>query len=272
MTTNVTQEPRPLLATQVEALKVEIYADRTQVAAAAALRAAASMRAEIAAHGRIAVMFATGASQLEVLKRLTANTDLEWPRVTGFHLDEYAGLNPAHPASFRHYLRSNLLARAPLGVFHEIEADRRDLDEVCRRYAAMLDADFPRLGFAGIGESGHLAFNDPHEADFEDPLFVRQVRLDPVSRMQQVAEGWFPDIASVPETAVTVTIPPILRIRELLVVAPGSRKAEIVARALTEPIHAGCPATVLRRHQGATLLLDQAAAAALPASLRPAFP
>jgi len=239
-----------------------IAADAAALGAAAAAHAAARIRALAARHGRFAVVFATGASQLATLRALTA-MDLPWRQIVGFHLDEYIGLSAGHPASFRWYLREELAAKAPFAAFHFIAADAADAAAACGEYARLLAAEPPRLGLIGIGENGHLAFNDPGEADFDDPEAVKIVTLDSACRNQQVAEGWFPRLEDVPARAITLTIPAIMQIPELVVSVPGERKAAIVERVLRGPICPECPATILRRHARAALFLDRASAARL---------
>lgn len=238
-----------------------IGADAAALGAAAAAYAAARLRELARRQAQVAVVFATGASQLATLRALTAMPDLPWGQIVGFHLDEYAGLSGDHPASFRRYLRTELTSKAPLAAFHFIAGDAADPDRVCREYARLLAEQPPQLGLIGIGENGHLAFNDPGEADFDDPQAVKVVALDDACRRQQVAEGWFPRIEDVPQRAITLTIPTIMRVPELVVSVPGERKAEIMARVMGEAISAACPATILRRHPRARLFLDAASAA-----------
>jgi glucosamine-6-phosphate deaminase len=244
-------------------LRVEIYRDRKQAAEAAALAASQAIAESLRNRAFTAVVFATGASQLSVLAQLTARADVHWPSVAGFHLDEYVGLPREHPASFRNYLDRNLLQRVPLGVFHEIDSNAADLEQTCRSYGEKLRANAPGVCLLGIGENGHLAFNDPAEADFNDAADVKLVQLDIPCRQQQVAEGWFDNIEQVPVRAITVTIPAIVRIPRLLVSVPGPRKAAIVRQTLSAPISPACPATILREHPNATLYLDQESASEL---------
>lgn len=248
---------------RVDSLKVEIHPDRASAARAAAKAAAKAMLALLESKTVPGVIFATGASQLAMLESLTGMADLSWSRICGFHLDEYAGIPTTHPASFRHYLRRNLTERVSLREFHEIEGDADDLARVCRDYAAKLTAQAPQLCLLGIGENGHLAFNDPGEADFEDSEDVKIVRLDAICRQQQAAEGWFRTVDEVPERAITLTIPAILRVPQLIVSVPGSRKAAIVRRTVLDAISPACPATILRRHPDTTIYLDRESASEL---------
>lgn len=248
---------------QVGTLKLEIYSTAEAACAAAAKSVAESLREKWSTTGKIGVIFATGTSQIEILRILTSMADLPWSRVLGFHLDEYIGIDGNHPASFRHYLRVNLTDRVKMLQFFEIDGSSPNPTMVCEEYAQRLHMARPQICMLGLGENGHLAFNDPGEADFEDPKDVKIVQLDTVSRQQQVSEGWFPSIDDVPEHAITVTIPAILRVPKLVVTILGTRKAQILKRVLTDPISPNCPATILRTHAGATAYLDRAAATEL---------
>jgi glucosamine-6-phosphate deaminase len=208
-------------------------------------------------------MFATGASQLETLRALTAMPGLPWEKIVGFHMDEYPRLGDQHPASFRRYLRQNLTSKVRMRQFYGLDPDTGGPEEACRRYAELLNHYKPQLCLFGIGENGHLAFNDPGEADFKDPKDVKIVHLDATCRKQQLAEGWFKSLDEVPETAITVTIPALLRIPQLIASVPGPRKAHIAKLTLIEPISTNVPATVLREHPNATIYLDRESAAEL---------
>ncbi|HTU03748.1 MAG TPA: glucosamine-6-phosphate deaminase [Candidatus Sulfotelmatobacter sp.] len=246
-------------------MKIEIHASRRAAGEAAARAAAQSLR-DLAERARdVAVIFATGASQLETLHALTSISGLPWNQVTGFHMDEYVGLTADHAASFRRYLRDHLTERVALRAFREIDGSAADPECVCREYAQKLRSCEPQLCLLGIGENGHLAFNDPAEADFEDPRDMKVVELDSVCRQQQVAEGWFRSLDEVPKTALTLTIPALLRVPKLIASVPGSRKARIVRRTLEEPISTACPATILRTHPDVTVYLDEESAAELGA-------
>jgi glucosamine-6-phosphate deaminase len=246
-------------------LTVRVFPDAGTLATAVAADAAAVLQRAIDADGVAHAMFATGNSQIAFLDALTdRRTEVDWSRVVGFHMDEYCGISAEHPASFRRYLRERLMDRVPLRTFHEIAADAPDSEGECRRYAALL-ADHPlHLCCLGIGENGHLAFNDPPVADFDDPLDVKVVALDDGCRRQQVGEGHFPSIDAVPPRAITVTIPALLRAASVSAIVPEARKREPVARALTGPISTECPASVLRTCAHATLYLDADSAGSLP--------
>jgi glucosamine-6-phosphate deaminase len=248
---------------QVGMLKLEIYPSGEAACAAAARAVAKSLLETSNSNEDIGVIFATGTSQIETLRVLTSIRDLPWNRVLGFHLDEYIGIEADHSASFRHYLKVNLTDRVDMREFFAIDGSSPNPDAVCRDYAQRLRMADPRICMLGVGENGHLAFNDPGEADFEDPEDVKIVELDAVSRQQQASEGWFKSIEDVPKRAITVTIPAILRVPELVVMILGSRKAHILKRVLTDAISTDCPATILRRHPDATVYLDRASTADL---------
>jgi glucosamine-6-phosphate deaminase len=248
---------------EVENLKIEIYPTRAEAGAAAARMAADELKKLTQDSHAIGVIFATGASQLETLRTLRTMPGLPWDRVQGFHMDEYVGLAPEHPASFRHYMRKNLISHVSMRSFREVDGSAVDPDLECRQYARELRAANPQLCLLGIGENGHLAFSDPGVADFSDPLDVKIVDLDHECKQQQVAEGWFPGIDDVPARAITLTIPALLRVPKLIVSVPGPRKAAIVRRTLEEEISTACPATILRRHRNATVFLDNESASQL---------
>jgi glucosamine-6-phosphate deaminase len=205
--------------------------------------------------GRVAIVLASAVSQSEFLEALGSDTRIDWSRVIAFHLDEYVGIKPDHPASFRRFQRDRLFARVTPGAFHELGGDAPDLDAEIRRYSKLLDEQRPSIGFLGIGENGHLAFNDP-PADFSDPQLVRVVELDQVCRMQQVHDGQFPDLDAVPRTALTLTVPAIMRVPQLILNVPGKAKAQAVRATVEGEITNQCPASILQQHPNATLFLD----------------
>jgi len=248
---------------EVGTLKLEIHVSQKAAGEAAAQSAAQALQRLDHAHNEIGVIFATGASQLETLRALASMPDLPWRKVHGFHLDEYLGIAENHPASFRRYLRENLTQRVPLAEFFEIDGSAFDPDRVRRDYVQELRKADPQLCLLGIGENGHLAFNDPPEANFNDPEAMKVVTLDAACRQQQLAEGWFKKLEEVPLRALTLTIPTLLKVSRLIVSVPGRRKAQIVRRTLEEPISTACPATILRTHPDVTLYLDPESASEL---------
>lgn len=237
--------------------------DVDQIARDAAVDAAEALRTAIAARGEANVMLATGNSQLAFLVELVELPDIAWDCVRAFHMDEYVGLAPSHSASFQRYMRERVAARLPFMEFNYLVGDAPDAEAEATRYEALLRAHPLDLCCAGIGENGHLAFNDPPVADFDDPRDVKVVRLEDASRRQQVNEGHFPNIDAVPTHAITVTIPALLRARRVLVIVPEARKAVPVHRALYDDVSTACPASILRRKSNATLYLDLESSALL---------
>ena len=249
-------------------LAVEIHADRRALGLAAARATAAYLHDVIAARGEARVIFACAPSQNEFLSALIAvaregHTAVDWSRVTAFHMDDYVGLPGTHPQSFRHYLRAHLLAHVKVGRFHPLPAEEPDAAGVVARYSALLAEKPIDLICLGIGENGHIAFNDPPVADFEDPHLVKVVELDRACREQQVADGCFPTFADVPKHAFTLTVPVFRRATRLSIHVPGPRKAAAVKATIVNTISTECPASILRLHPAATLYLDHAAAALL---------
>lgn len=249
---------------KVNSLKVESYESTEAMGKAAAESAAESLRALAARNDVVGVIFATGASQMATLNALTSIPGLPWDKVVGFHMDEYIGIPDDHPASFRRYLRERLTSKVKMRQFYGVDGTRGDPEETCREYADLLRQYNPQLCLLGIGENGHLAFNDPAEANFDDPVDIKIVSLDTQCRQQQVNEGWFPNLKAVPERAITLTIPTLLRVPRLIASVPGERKAHIVHRTLTEEISTRCPATIMRKHPDTTVYLDPASATELP--------
>jgi glucosamine-6-phosphate deaminase len=248
---------------QVEAMKIEIHQNSKAAGAAAAQAAASALRDLASSRASVAVIFATGASQLDTLDALTGMQGLPWNQVSGFHMDEYVGIAEDHPASFRRYLRERLTRKVQMKEFFEIDGNAADPEQEAEKYAGRLRFADPQLCLLGIGENGHLAFNDPAVANFTDPRDAKVVQLDSLCRKQQAAEGWFASAAEVPASAITLTIPTLLRVPKLIASVPGARKRGIVRRALEEAISTQCPATILRTHPNVTLYLDLESAAEL---------
>jgi glucosamine-6-phosphate deaminase len=256
-------KPAPISSFRRDTLTVETYQDKKTLGQAAASVAAERLRALAKLHDTVPVIFATGASQLATLDALTSLPEIPWNQVVGFHMDEYINIPEDHPASFRRYLRENLTRRVAMRRFYEIDGTEADPAKTCREYSDLLLTHQPLLCLLGIGENGHLAFNDPHEANFDDPVDAKIVTLDTACRQQQMSEGWFPTLQDVPAKAITLTIPTLFRVPELILSIPGERKAQIVKRSLYDPISTACPATILRKHPNATIFLDKNSAANL---------
>jgi glucosamine-6-phosphate deaminase len=239
------------------------------MAQAAAAQAAAAIRRAIDSHGRARIIVATGASQFEFLEDLTANQAVDWTRVTLFHLDEYVGLPIEHPASFRRYILDRVIRKTSLQDYLLLDGEG-DVREVCRQAGAALNSAPVDVAFVGIGENGHLAFNDP-PADFatDEPYII--VQLDDACRRQQVGEGWFGSISEVPQSALSMSVRQILKSREIICVVPDERKAAPVKAALEGPVTPNLPASALRDHGNVTIYLDAASAALLQPETLEAF-
>jgi glucosamine-6-phosphate deaminase len=247
-------------------MRVRTYANRESLSVAAARDAARAIRDAVSARGGARIVAATGASQFEFLAALTATPDLPWTHVEMFHLDEYVGLPIDHPASFRRYLLERLIRPAGIAHYHLLDAER-DAERTAERAGALLAARPVDVAFVGIGENGHLAFNDP-PADFatEQPYIV--VELDEACRRQQVGEGWFASMADVPSRAISMSIRQILKAREILAVVPDARKAPAVAACLEGDIAPAAPASILRTHENTTVYLDRDSASLLSPATR----
>lgn len=238
-------------------LKVRIFPDRNQMGRACAAEAAAALRRTIADKGSANVIFASAPSQLELLNGLIAETGVEWGKVRALHMDEYIGLPADAPQSFGNYLRTRLFTRLPFAEVFYLDGNAPDVEAECRRYSAVLRQHPVDITFLGIGENGHIAFNDPSIADFNDPKLVKMLpELDAVGRLQQVHDGWFASLDQVPYSALTLTVPALVAARYVYACVPGKTKQQIVRRTLQGPIGEDCPGTVIRLHPAAELYLD----------------
>ena len=236
--------------------EVTVFPGTGAMARAAADRAAAVLRDAVERNGVAHAMFATGNSQIAFTDALVGDTPgIPWGEVVVFHMDEYVGIGPDHPASFQRWIRERIVEPTGPRAAHYLDGQAPPEDE-CRRYTDLLARHPLDLCCLGIGENGHLAFNDPPVADFGDPRDVKVVELDPACRRQQVAEGHFVDDAAVPRRAVTVTIPALLRAARVLAVVPEARKADPVRNALEGPVTTSCPASILQRTPHAAVFLD----------------
>jgi glucosamine-6-phosphate deaminase len=250
-------------------IETKLYADKNEAGAAAARFGAKAIAEAIAARGRATIVVATGASQFEMLAALVGHDEIDWSKVTAFHLDEYIGMADTHPASFRRYLTEHFLSKLPtIGAFHFVIGDAPDLAGELARINGLLDARPIDVMFAGIGENGHLAFNDP-PADFETTVAYKVVDLDERCRRQQFGEGWFPTLEAVPTRAISMTISRIVSSRVIVLTVPDERKAEAVAGALEGPVTNLLPASILQTHPACRMFLDPPAASRL--SRKPAL-
>jgi glucosamine-6-phosphate deaminase len=246
---------------------LKMFPDKVTLSRAAAVQAAAAIRLAIEQRGRARIIAATGASQIDFLDALTKAPRIDWQKVEGFHLDEYIGLPITHPASFRKYLKEALVSKTGIGEFHWIEGDAADPAAVIREVSRELASAPIDVAFVGIGENGHLAFNDP-PADFttEDPYLI--VNLDEPCRQQQVGEGWFTDISQVPQRAISMSPRQILKAREIVAVVPDRRKAHAVKACLEGEISPLAPASILRKHANTTVYVDTDSASQLSPALQ----
>jgi glucosamine-6-phosphate deaminase len=239
-----------------------VYPEKEAMGEAAAGFVAKTLRKSIAEQGFARVIFATGASQYAFLAALVEISDVDWSKVQAFHLDEYLGLPKTHPASFRKYLNERLFSHLSFGAIHMLDGMSEDRQAECARYGALLATAPIDVACIGIGENGHLAFNDP-PADFEAPSLVHVVELDARSRQQQVGEGHFATLDDVPTRALTLSIPAIMQAKVISCVVPDERKAEAVQCALEGPITPDCPGSVMRRHPAVHMWCDEPAVSRL---------
>jgi glucosamine-6-phosphate deaminase len=233
---------------------LKVFADKIQLGQAAAAQAAKAIQESIAERGQARIIAATGMSQFEFLNALIATPGIDWTKVEMFHLDEYVGLPVTHPASFRKYLLERFIEPAGL-VNHHLLDGESDPQEVCRTVGALIASAPIDVAFVGIGENGHLAFNDP-PADFEteEPYLV--VTLDEACRRQQVGEGWFAGLEDVPQQAISMSVKQILSAQEIICIVPEARKAEAVRNCFELEISPLYPASILRTHGNTTVYLD----------------
>lgn len=239
----------------IDKLQVTVYGDPTEMGEAAADFVESKLDEAIRQRGEANLILATGASQFSFLKALQGKV-IDWKRITVFHLDEYKGISDQHPASFRKYLRERILDAVSPKKIYFLNGDAPDLEKEVDDYSKALEQHPIDIACIGIGENGHIAFNDPPVADFNDPKWVKLVSLDEDCRNQQLGEGWFPTLDDVPKQALTLTIPAIMHCKTISCVVPDERKATAVHNTLHGEIGTECPATILRTHSDIRLFLD----------------
>lgn len=242
---------------KVDQLRVRVYDTRLEMGQAAALDGLNRLRALLARKEQVNVVFAAAPSQNEMLETLTRAGGIDWRRVHAFHMDNYVGLDQDAPQQFSTFLKDRLFSRVPLGEVHLMGNTEAD----AAKYAQLIKDRPIDLCFLGIGENGHIAFNDPGVADFNDPEFVKVVKLDEVCRNQQVNDGCFASLSLVPTHALTLTIPALVSATHMVCTVPGKTKAWAVREMLTRAPSSALPATALRQHASAALYIDKAAAA-----------
>jgi len=240
----------------VEKLQVKVFSNRREMGKAAGQSVAEKMKEILKARKALSIVFASAPSQNEFLEVLSQSQGIDWNKVTAFHLDEYVGLSSEAPESFGNFLRTRFFEKVRPGRVFYLNGMTEDLEAECKRYAGLLRDHTLDVACIGIGENGHLAFNDPPFADFQDPLLVKIVELDLVSRQQQVHDGCFKSLQEVPKKAITLTIPAILSAKFIYCMVPAHSKAEAVKRTLQGSVSTDCPATILRKHENAILFLD----------------
>ncbi len=250
----------------VDTARVTVHLTSRHLGEATAAQVAGLIADAVATSGVARIIIGTGPSQAEFIAALVARQDVPWDAVEVFHMDEYLGMPVTHPASFRRWLRTHLTDRVAVRASYELDGDAADVDAEIERYGALLQAAPIDVSCVGFGENGHLAFNDPPVADFADPATVKRVTLDERCRLQQVGEGHFPSLEEAPTTALTVTVPALLRARTVVACVPERRKAAAVRDALEGPIATACPASALRTHPRAFVHLDLEAASLLNAA------
>jgi glucosamine-6-phosphate deaminase len=260
----------PRYATGAFFVLLKVFNDRVALGRAAAEQAAAAIRRAIAERGNARIVAATAASQLEFLDALTKARGIDWSKVEVFHLDEYIGLPVTHPGSFRKMLREQLLQKTGIANYYLLDGDAADPLEVVRRVGKEVASRPVDIAFLGIGENGHIAFNDP-PADFQTEESYIIVNLDEACRQQQVGEAWFADISQVPKQAISMSARQILKSKEILAVVPDSRKAHAVKLCFEDPISPMAPASILRTHPNATVYLDKNSASLLGPTLQSAL-
>lgn len=254
---------QPIQTFTVDKLTVRVYASQDDLSEAVATEVRDHLIATLARQGSAASILATGNSQIRFLQRLVDSGGVDWSRITLFHMDEYLGLPATHKASFRRYMRERVESLVKPRAFHYLEGDcDLPLDEIAR-YTSLLQAQPIDLCCLGIGENGHIAFNDPPVARFDDPHWVKLVKLDDACKTQQVKEGHFPSLDAVPPYALTLTVPALCTAKKMMCVAPETRKAQAVRDALRGPVSTDCPASYLRTQAQCALLIDRDSAALL---------
>jgi glucosamine-6-phosphate deaminase len=235
-------------------ITAKVYKTKEEMGFAAAIEAAKACNEVIKQKGKVVLCFSAAASQLDFIEGLH-HVDIDWSKVIAFHLDEYLGLPADHPANFKSWLKDKVEIPFRPGKMHYINGSAPDIDEECERYKSLIKENPIDIGFVGIGENGHIAFNDPHVADFNDPKLIKVVELDEVCRNQQLNEN-FKSMDEVPVSAISLTIPTIMAFKKIISIVPEKRKAKAVKAALQGPISPTCPASILRTHHDATLFCD----------------
>ena len=254
--------PKPVLTTSYDRLPVAVYESNQDMGLAAALDARDIINRAVAERGSANIILATGNSQLTFLHALRALEGIDWSKIEVFHMDEYVGIDPNHRASFPLFLREHILDAVGPRALYPVPGQAEDIEKACREYETLLRQHPADMVALGIGENGHIAFNDP-PAVFDDPVWVKVVGLVETARRQQVGEGHFDSLEEVPTHAITLTVPALLAAKAMLCIVPEERKAEAVRACMKEPISEDRPGSVLRQVRHARLYLDEDAASRL---------
>ena len=241
-------------------VNLNVFETREEMGRAGASLAASEIRRMLSGKETVNILFAAAPSQNDILKSLSEEQGIDWSRVNAFHMDEYIGLPENAPQSFGNYLYEHFFKFKNFRNIYYISKSGNDIESICRNYSELLRENAIDIGFLGIGENGHIAFNDPHIADFNDPLAVKVVELDDVCRQQQVNDGCFRSLKDVPEKAVTLTIPVLFSIPVIFFTAPTINKAKAIHDLVYGPISTECPASILRNHKHTCIFLDTASA------------
>lgn len=247
---------------KADKLNVKIYETRVQMGTSAAQAVADKIKQLLFKQEFVNIIFAAAPSQNEFLSSL-CNQKVNWDRVNAFHMDEYVGLDENAPQRFGEFLKKSIFSKVPLHKVHYLDGNRSDSAAECERYSQLLQQYPTDIVCMGIGENAHVAFNDPHDADFNDPLMVKLVTLDEVSRLQQVHDGCFARLEDVPKSAITLTVPSLLRAKSIFCIVPGNKKAQAVYHSLNSKVNENFPSTALREHDDVILYLDKDSAARL---------
>jgi len=253
----------PITEFATEKLKVRIFETRSEMGAEAAKDVAGKIKELLVRQPFVNMIFAAAPSQTELLHFLSLEEGINWARVNGFHMDEYAGIEQDGQQSFAFFLRQNIFAKVGFNQVHYINGNAANVETECLRYSALLKENPVDIVCMGIGENTHIAFNDPHTADFNDPVLVKMVALDLASRQQQVHDGCFPDLAAVPGYAITLTVPALLSANSIYCIVPGKTKALAVYQTVNKQVSEAYPSTALKQHNNATLYLDRDSVAML---------
>jgi len=247
-----------MLSFDFDQLHVSVFEDRTELGSKGAELVSNTMKKILKQKDELNMIFASAPSQMDIINELLTDQEIDWNKINAFHMDEYIGLPSHAPQSFGHYLRERLFNKKQFKNVFYINGNSDDLDAECKRYADLLMKYPCDISMLGIGENGHLAFNDPGIADFNDPIDVKvNWSLDDECIQQQVNDGWFEAVADVPKSAITVTIPALVRPKYLFTTVPAKSKAEIIKKFFESEIDTRCPATIIRKHPESYLFLDR---------------